>query len=61
MPTPEQWRQFHYPKPPNTTPKKQKAYKLMDIVQNSIIVQGNYALCVSKQKNLTIKTKIERV
>ena len=59
MATSQQWKEFHYPQPPKTTKNKgQKTYKLIDVVNNTIIVQGDYPLCVFNQKKLTIKTKI---
>ena len=61
MPTQEEWKQFHYPKPLKVKPKNPITYKLVDAINNSIIVQGNYALCVYKQKQITTKTKITKL
>jgi hypothetical protein len=61
MPTQKEWKQFHYPKPLKVKPKNPITYKLIDVFNNSIIVQGNYALCVYKQKQITTKTKIEKL
>jgi hypothetical protein len=55
------WKEFHYPKHLKVKPKNPITYKLIDVFDNSIIVQGNYALCVYKQKQITTKTKIIRV
>ena len=62
MATPEQWKQFHYPKPLKVKPKNPIAYKLIDSVNKTTIVQGNYALCMFKKKQINNpNTKIERV
>ena len=61
MPTQEEWKQFHYPKPLKVKLKNPITYKLIDVFNNSIIVQGNYALCVYKQKHITTKTKITKL
>jgi hypothetical protein len=54
--TKEQWREFHYPKQPKR--KTNRIYRLIDCFNSHIIVQGNYALCKFKQKQITAKTKI---
>jgi hypothetical protein len=61
MPTQEEWKQFHYPKPPKVKDKNPITYKLIDVFNNSIIVIGTYALCVYKQKQITTKTKITKL
>jgi hypothetical protein len=53
------WKEFHYPKPPKG--KIINEYKLVDVVTKATIIEGNYALCKFKQKQLTIKTKIQKI
>jgi hypothetical protein len=55
----EEWRDFHYPKHKKIPKKKTvDTYKLIDCFNEHAIVQGNYALCKFKQKQITSKTKI---
>lgn len=62
MTTLEQWKQFHYPKPLKVKPKIPIAYKLIDLVNKTTIIQGDYALCMFKKKQINNpNTKIERV